>query len=118
MQICSLRKKHGITQEELGKEIGVTAQAVSNWECGGTPDAELLPKIANYFGVSIDHLFGKNDEPKKNIEQELLWELYHTEKEKRFEKVHTNIVGIFIRYSGSIKDNITMFGTYSDEVLY
>ena len=75
MQICSLRKKHGITQEELGKEIGVTAQAVSNWECGGTPDAELLPKIANYFGVSIDHLFGKNDEPKKNIEQELLWEL-------------------------------------------
>ena len=87
-QICSLRKNKGITQEELGREIGVTAQAVSNWECGGTPDAELLPRIATYFGVSIDHLFGKEDETKGNLEQELLWELYHTEKEKRFEKAY------------------------------
>lgn len=88
VQICSLRKKKEITQEELGRAIGVTAQAVSNWECGGTPDAELLPKIANYFGVTIDCLFGKSDETQRNIEQELLWELYHTEKEKRFEKAY------------------------------
>lgn len=58
--ICSLRKQKGITQEELGKNIGVSTQAVSKWECGGVPDTELIPKIADYFEVSIDSLFGRN----------------------------------------------------------
>ena len=87
-RIQALRKEKGITQEELGREVGVTAQAVSNWECGGTPDAELLPRIAEYFGVSIDNLFGRTNENRKNLEAELMWSLYHTEKEKRFEKAY------------------------------
>lgn len=87
-RIQILRKEKGITQEELGREVGVTAQAVSNWECGGTPDAELLPKLAEILGVSIDNLYGKTDEIKKNLEAELMWTLYHTEKEKRFEKAY------------------------------
>lgn len=44
--IQALRKEKGITQEELGKAIGVTAQAVSNWECGGMPDAGFTIFIA------------------------------------------------------------------------
>jgi transcriptional regulator with XRE-family HTH domain len=58
--ISTLRKENGITQEELGKAVGVSAQAVSKWECGGVPDTELLPIIADYFKVSIDKLFGRN----------------------------------------------------------
>ncbi|MHB1152397.1 MAG: helix-turn-helix domain-containing protein [Eubacteriales bacterium] len=58
--VCSLRKQKGITQEELGKNIGVSTQAVSKWECGGVPDTELISKIADYFEVSIDSLFGRN----------------------------------------------------------
>ena len=37
----------------------MTAQAVSKWENGGVPDTELLPAIADFFGVSIDSLFGR-----------------------------------------------------------
>ncbi len=55
-----LRKEKGITQEELGKAVGVSTQAVSKWECGGVPDTELLPMIADYFSVSIDRLFGRS----------------------------------------------------------
>lgn len=58
--ISKLRKNKGVTQEELAKYVGVSAQAVSKWENGGVPDTELLPKIADYFEVSIDRLFGRD----------------------------------------------------------
>jgi len=57
--IAALRKQKGITQENLADIVGITAQAVSKWESGGSPDTALLPVIADYFGVSIDSLFGR-----------------------------------------------------------
>ena len=35
--IARFRKAAGLTQEELGTTVGVSAQAVSRWECGGAP---------------------------------------------------------------------------------
>lgn len=58
IKIKEFRTKKGITQEELGQLVGVTTQAVSKWERGGTPDAEILPNIARVLDVSIDALFG------------------------------------------------------------
>ncbi|MBQ8497285.1 MAG: helix-turn-helix transcriptional regulator [Clostridia bacterium] len=60
-QIAKLRKEKNITQDELAKNLDVSAQAVSKWENGGAPDIELLPKIADYFDVSIDVLFGRKN---------------------------------------------------------
>lgn len=57
--ISALRREKGVTQEELAKNCGISAQAVSKWEKGSVPDVELLPVIADYFGVSIDSLFGR-----------------------------------------------------------
>ncbi len=59
-KIQELRKTQHVTQEALGNAVGVSTQAVSKWECGGTPDVELLPAIADFFHVSIDYLFGRN----------------------------------------------------------
>ncbi len=57
-RIKMLRKQHGITQEQLAGVLGVSFQAVSKWENGITlPDITLAPKIAAYFGVSLDELF-------------------------------------------------------------
>ena len=64
--ISKLRKEKGITQEELANYVGVSAQAVSKWENGGVPDTELLPKIADYFDISIDTLYGR-DHTSKDI---------------------------------------------------
>ena len=58
MNIKQLRQDKHIKQDTLADAIGVSAQAVSKWETGASdPDIALLPKLANYFGVSIDELF-------------------------------------------------------------
>lgn len=58
-QIAFLRRKIGMTQEELANVLGVTNQAVSKWESAQCcPDIQLLPEIASLFDVSIDGLMG------------------------------------------------------------
>lgn len=58
-KIRQLRRRDGRTQEALATALGVTSQAVSRWESNGSyPDMTLLPAIANYFGVTMDELFG------------------------------------------------------------
>lgn len=61
-RIAVLRRERGLTQEQLGQLVGVSAQAVSKWEKGGAPDVELLPTLADRLGVTIDTLFGRGDE--------------------------------------------------------
>ncbi len=58
-QIQKYRKARGMTQKELGTAIGVSTQAVSQWENGGAPDVALLPAIADRLGVTVDKLFGR-----------------------------------------------------------
>ena len=52
------RKQRGISQEVVADQLGVTVQAVSKWETNGSlPDILLLPKMAAFFGLSLDELF-------------------------------------------------------------
>lgn len=69
-KIKSLRKKVNCTQEELANALGITCQAVSRWELNTAyPDMELIPAIANYFGVTIDELFGYECDRTKKIDE-------------------------------------------------
>lgn len=66
--IITLRRKKGITQEQLADFLGVTKASVSKWETRQSyPDILLLPQIAAYFGISIDDLLGY--EPQMSSEQ-------------------------------------------------
>jgi len=69
--IAALRKAKGVKQEDVARAVGVSAQAVSKWENGGTPDIELLPLVADYFGVSIDRLFGRTIRDFGDMESEV-----------------------------------------------
>lgn len=54
-QIKALREGLGLTQEEFGRRIGVTTQAVSAWEAGKVkPTVDSLAKIAGEFGAKIE----------------------------------------------------------------
>ena len=71
-KIRELRRRDGRTQDMLAEAFGVTAQAVSRWESGGSyPDMEMIPAIANYFHISIDELFGYQEEREEKIKDVL-----------------------------------------------
>ncbi len=60
-KIATLRKARNITQTELAEYLFLVPQTVSRWEAGnGTPDISLLPRIADFFNVSLDDLFGRS----------------------------------------------------------
>lgn len=53
----NLRKSYGLSQVELARNLGVTKQAVSNWENNNIlPSIDMLVRIARYFSVSCDFL--------------------------------------------------------------
>lgn len=68
-QLQKLRKERGATQEQLANHLGVSPQAVSKWENGSYPDGDLLPKIADYFEVSIDYLYGRTERDVPVVQQ-------------------------------------------------
>lgn len=58
-QIKEYRQKNSISQRELAEQLFVSDKTISRWELGkGLPDIDLLPKIAEVLGISIDELVG------------------------------------------------------------
>lgn len=71
--IKRLRKEREITQEEFAEVRGVSCQSVSRWENENCyPDIELIPTIADFFGISTDRLLGVDEiTEKENINKYL-----------------------------------------------
>ena len=67
-QLKELRKKKGISQENLANVLGVSRQAVYKWENNkGYPDIENLIRLSDYFEVTIDEIIRKDPKFQKNI---------------------------------------------------
>lgn len=59
-RIRLLRQERGWTQAELGKKIHIVQKQVSSYERGvNVPSADVLVKIAEAFGVTLDYLAGE-----------------------------------------------------------
>lgn len=78
-----IRKKIGLTQEELALNIGVTPQAVSRWENGtGMPDISLIVPLAKTLNVTTDYLFG--------LETDTIDDTIYVELKRKLEKIEKN----------------------------
>lgn len=64
-RIKELRESRGLSQEAVGKIIGVKRYSVYAYEKGKCyPDVEHLMALADYFEVSTDYLLGRTDTPR------------------------------------------------------
>lgn len=65
-RIREVRKSRGLTMKQLGKEIGVTESAISQYETDKRqPDSVTLLKLSNLFDVSVDYLLGAATDKKE-----------------------------------------------------
>ncbi len=56
-KIYTLRRKNGLSQEQLAEKIGVSRQAISKWEGGlSTPEVDKLRALSECFQITIDEL--------------------------------------------------------------
>jgi len=56
-RIYTLRRKQGLSQEQLAEKIGVSRQAISKWEGGlSTPELDKLKALSDCFGITLDEL--------------------------------------------------------------
>jgi transcriptional regulator with XRE-family HTH domain len=66
-KIRQLREERKLSQDQLAVAIGMKGkQAVCNWEANSRkPNIETLWQLADFFGVSVDYLIGRSDDPTK-----------------------------------------------------
>lgn len=63
-RISSLRTSKALSQEALGKELGVTKATISRIESTDRAvSVDLLLALADFFDVSLDYLVGRSDDP-------------------------------------------------------
>ena len=70
--IAELRKKQGLTQQQLADKLNLSNKTISKWESGnGSPDISNLPVLAEALGISVDELLKgeiNRSEPDTNLE--------------------------------------------------
>ena len=72
-QLRKLRKQKNLTQKQLADYLHVTDSAVAMWEHGRRePDIEILTKLADFYGVTVDYLLGR--EVTTSTQQALIYE--------------------------------------------
>ena len=66
--ISTLRLSRELSQEQLAKDLGLSKSSIGMWETGKRlPSPELYERIADYFNVDMDYLYGRTDTPRKII---------------------------------------------------
>lgn len=60
--IKKLREQKNLKQEDIAKMMNVDRSTVGKWENGSSkPDYEKMIKLADYYGVSVDYLLGREE---------------------------------------------------------
>ncbi len=82
--IKNLRRERDITQEQLAEYLGISASAISQWECDKScPDISQLPILSNIFNVTTDELLSVNIKNNENRIADMCkeaWELFNIGK--------------------------------------
>lgn len=63
-RIRDLREDHDLSQKQIGDLLGISQRAYSYYETGTSQlTAEILIRLADFYGVTVDYLLGRSDVP-------------------------------------------------------
>lgn len=115
-RLVEIRKKNGLSQEQLAEKIGVSRQAVSKWErAESSPDTDNLIALARLYGVSLDELLGTASKATEADGAENAEFVEENNEENRSDEVHIGFDGIHVHdRKGTIVD-IGMGGIHVKE---
>lgn len=103
-KVLKLRKRNNFSQEQLGEQVGVTRQTISNWELGETsPNPEQLKLLSKTLNTSIDELL-ENDIKKDKVDK--------TENESNKILKILKTIGIILFFFLVIVVSILFFSNY------
>lgn len=104
------RKSKGLTQEQLGKKIGVSSQVVSNWERGYTTSLspEMITSIANALGTTPEIFLGLQKVVRTNYSNYILDEnsFFFTQKVRKIMEDENITIEEFMKRTGYYKTDI------------
>ncbi|MEE3299526.1 MAG: helix-turn-helix transcriptional regulator, partial [Candidatus Enteromonas sp.] len=91
-RLVQMRKKMGLSQEQLADKLGLSRQAVSKWErAEASPDTDNLICLAKLYGVSLDELLSTEDSEETIVEEQV-------KPQQEEEKVETEFVDDHISF--------------------
>ena len=100
--IRELRKRRGMTQEQLAQAMGVTVGAVYKWEAEkNVPDIMIIMELADLFGVSVDVLLSYH--LRENGRKELAQRLRCLRREKTGEEALSEAEKALVRYPNNFE---------------
>ena len=95
-RLKKLRRAKKLTQKELAEETDIPYRTLQRWENGETDiKSEKAEKLANFFGVSIAHLLGYEDNDFEKANQNRLKELRKEKKDTQAELA--NLMGVNVK---------------------
>jgi len=102
--LVRLRKRKGVSQEQLAEVLGITRQTISKWELNqSTPDLQYTVQISEYFNVSLDYLI--------KGEETIVTDVSKQEKEDDCDKKSNYVIGYkWIFVLGLVLMGVSMVG--------
>lgn len=68
-RLLELMNERNVSIRQLSSDVGFGVNQIKYWKTHGTlPKADIVEKIAEYFGVSVDYLLGKEETEKAPAE--------------------------------------------------
>lgn len=94
-KLKKLRKDKHISQSYLAKEIGISTNAISQYETNKRfPEQSCLVKLCVFFDVSSDYLLGLSDTPNLSSSLQKLSENFYTCSDEQIQAIN-NLIDVF-----------------------
>ncbi len=95
--LAARRKELGLTQQDLGDQLGVTNKTISRWETGAyLPDLATIPELCRILGISVNEFFLGEAIPPEQLQEQTdrnILDLWQADKDLRRKKFWSEMLG-------------------------